>query len=194
VELIRIGTKVPAVLPQRITPALVRILKRHHPLWMSIHFTHPRELTPETAAACARLADAGIPLGSQTVLLAGINDSVDTMRALMHGLLRLRVKPYYLYQCDPILGSAHFRTPVHKGLEIITGLRGHTTGYAVPTYVIDAPGGGGKIPLLPESIAGREGEELLLRNYEGRIFRYPDAAVHAESPAAEDRQSVVKGS
>ena len=193
-ELIRIGTKVPVVLPQRITPALVRILKRYHPLWMSIHFTHPRELTPETTAACARLANAGIPLGSQTVLLAGINDSVDTMKALMHGLLRLRVKPYYLYQCDPILGSAHFRTPVRKSLEIIAGLRGHTTGYAVPTYVIDAPGGGGKIPLLPGSVVGWEGEELLLRNYEGRIFRYPDVAPVAEPPAASDCQPVVKGS
>jgi lysine 2,3-aminomutase len=194
VELIRIGTKVPVVLPQRISPALVRILKRYHPLWMSIHFTHPRELTQETAAACARLADAGIPLGSQTVLLAGINDSVDTMKALMHGLLRLRVKPYYLYQCDPILGSAHFRTPVQRGLEIIAGLRGHTTGYAVPTFVIDAPGGGGKIPLLPESVVGREGEELLLRNYQGRIFRYPDASPAAGRPAAEDAQSALHGS
>jgi lysine 2,3-aminomutase len=194
VELIRIGTKVPVVLPQRITPALVRILRRYHPLWMSIHFTHPRELTPETAAACARLADAGIPLGSQTVLLAGINDSVDTMKALMQGLLRLRVKPYYLYQCDPILGSAHFRTPVQKGLEIVAGLRGYTTGYAVPTYVIDAPGGGGKIPLLPESVVGREGEELLLRNYQGRDFRYPDAALATGCPATEDSQSVVQGS
>jgi lysine 2,3-aminomutase len=181
VELIRIGTKVPVVLPQRITPALARILKRYHPLWMSIHFTHPRELTLETATACARLADAGVPLGSQTVLLAGINDSVDTMKELMQGLLRLRVKPYYLYQCDPILGSAHFRTSVEKGLEIIAGLRGHTTGYAVPTYVIDAPGGGGKIPILPEYVVGRDGEDLLLRNYEGRIFRYPDSACGCSS-------------
>jgi lysine 2,3-aminomutase len=174
VELIRIGTKVPAVLPQRITPMLIRTLKRYHPLWMSIHFTHPQELTPETRAACARLADAGIPLGSQTVLLSGINDNVETMKRLMHGLLTFRVKPYYLYQCDPILGSGHFRTPVSKGLEIIQGLRGHTTGYAVPNYVIDAPQGGGKIPLLPEYAIGREGDDLLLRNYEGKVFRYPD--------------------
>lgn len=174
VELVRIGTKVPVVLPQRITPVLTRMLKRYHPLWMSIHFTHPEELTSETACACARLADAGIPLGSQTVLLSGINDSVATMKALMHGLLKIRVKPYYLYQCDPILGSAHFRTPVRKGLEIIEGLRGHTTGYAVPAYVIDAPGGGGKIPLLPDYLVGREGDDLILRNYEGLTFRYPD--------------------
>lgn len=174
VEFIRIGTKVPVVLPQRVTPSLTRMLKKYHPLWMSIHFTHPDELTPETNQACERLADAGIPLGSQTVLLAGINDRVETMKALVHGLLKVRVKPYYLYQCDPILGSAHFRTPVEKGLEIIRGLRGHTTGYAVPNYVIDAPGGGGKIPLLPDYVAGRDGEDLLLTNYEGRTYRYPD--------------------
>ena len=174
VELLRIGSKVPVVLPQRITPALTRMLKRYHPLWMSIHCTHPDELTPESSQGCERLADAGIPLGSQTVLLAGINDDVETMKGLMHGLLKMRVKPYYLYQCDPIVGSAHFRTPVEKGLEIIQGLRGHTSGYAVPTYAIDAPGGGGKIPLLPEYVVGREGDYLVLKNYEGRIFRYPD--------------------
>ena len=174
VELIRIGTKAPVVLPQRITPALVKMLKRYHPLWISIHTAHPDELTPETARACARLADAGIPLGSQTVLLSGINDDVETMKRLVHGLLKIRVKPYYLYQCDPIPGSSHFRTPVAKGLEVIRGLRGFTTGYAVPTYVIDAPGGGGKIPLLPEYVVGQEDGDLLLRNYEGQVFRYPD--------------------
>ncbi|MCE5265741.1 MAG: KamA family radical SAM protein [Deltaproteobacteria bacterium] len=174
VELIRIGTKAPVVLPQRITPALVRMLKRYHPLWVSIHATHPDELTPDVARACARLADAGIPLGSQTVLLSGINDDVETMTRLVHGLLKIRVKPYYLYQCDPIPGSSHFRTPVSRGLEVIRGLRGFTTGYAVPTYVIDAPGGGGKIPLLPEYVEGREGGDLLLRNYAGKLFRYPD--------------------
>lgn len=174
VEFLRIGTKVPAVLPQRITPALVRMLKRYHPLWMSIHFTHPDELTPEVAQACGRLADAGIPLGSQTVLLAGVNDDVETMKRLVHGLLKIRVKPYYLYQCDPISGSAHFRTPVKKGLEIIKGLRGYTTGYAVPNYVVDAPGSGGKIPLVPEYVVGRDGDYLILRNYEGNIYYYPD--------------------
>ena len=174
VEFLRIGTKVPSVLPQRVTPALVKMLRRYHPLFMSIHFTHPDELTPETGEACARLADAGIPLGSQTVLLSGVNDNVPTMTRLMQGLLKIRVKPYYLYQCDPIWGSAHFRTPVSRGLDIIRGLRGHTTGYAVPAYVIDAPGGGGKIPLLPEYVTGREGDDLLLRNYEGKTFRYPD--------------------
>jgi lysine 2,3-aminomutase len=174
VELLRIGTKAPVVLPQRITPALTHMLKRYHPLWMSIHFTHPDELTPEVNGACARLADAGIPLGSQTVLLGGINDNLETMRQLMHGLLKIRVRPYYLYQCDPILGSAHFRTPVQKGVEIIQGLRGHTTGYAVPMYVIDAPGGGGKIPIFPRTVLGQDGDDLLLKNYQGHVYRYPD--------------------
>ncbi len=174
VEIIRAGTKVPAVLPQRITDALVRILKKYHPLWINVHCTHPRELTPETEQALARLADAGIPLGSQTVLLKGINDDPATMKSLYHGLLRSRVRPYYLYQCDPISGSSHFRTPVTKGLEIIEGLRGHTTGMAVPHFVIDAPEGGGKIPLLPDYYQGRESGDVVLRNYEGKYFRYPD--------------------
>jgi len=174
VEFIRIGTKVPVVLPMRITRDLTRLLRKHHPLWMSIHFTHPGELSAEVTEACARLADAGIPLGSQTVLLKGINDEVDTLKQLYHGLLKRRVRPYYLYQCDPITGSAHFRTPVEKGLEIIRGLRGHTTGYAVPTYVIDAPGGGGKIPLLPNYVTGRDGNDLLLSNFEGNAYRYTD--------------------
>ncbi|MEW5801943.1 MAG: KamA family radical SAM protein [bacterium] len=175
VEFLRLGTKVPVVLPQRITPVLVRMLKRYHPLWMSIHFTHPAELTPETSQACERLANAGIPLGSQTVLLSGVNDNVETMRRLVHGLLKVRVKPYYLYQCDPISGSGHFRTSVRKGLEIVRGLRGYTTGYAVPNYVVDAPGSGGKIPLVPEYVVGREEGFLLLRNYEGKLYRYPDS-------------------
>ncbi len=174
VEMIRIGTKVPTVLPQRITRSLVSILKRYHPLYLSLHFAHPDEITPETAEACRRLADAGIPLGSQTVLLKGVNDTVKTMKDLMHGLLKIRVRPYYLYQCDPIPGSAHFRTHVAKGLEIIKGLRGFTTGYAIPTYVIDAPGGGGKIPLLPEYYMGEENGEVILKNYENHLFRYPD--------------------
>jgi len=173
-EIIRIGTKVPAVLPQRITRPLVNILKKYHPLFMSLHFTHPSELTHEVQEACERLAGAGIPLGSQTVLLRGINDDAGVMKQLMHGLLKIRVRPYYLYQCDPIPGSAHFRTPVSKGLEIIRSLRGHTSGYAVPQYVIDAPGGGGKIPLLPEYYLGHENGYALLRNYEGKVFRYPD--------------------
>ncbi len=174
VEIIRIGTKVPAVLPQRITRSLVGILRKYHPLFISIHFTHPDELTTEVKEACERLANAGIPLGSQTVLLKGINDSIPVMKKLMHGLLMIRVRPYYLYQCDPILGSAHFRTPIEKGLEIISGLRGHTSGYAVPTFVVDAPGGGGKIPLLPDYVQGRDENYLLLKNFENKIFKYPD--------------------
>jgi len=185
VEFVRIGSKVPAVLPMRIDRPLIRVLRRHKP-WLSLHFTHPAELTPETAEACNRLADAGLPLGSQTVLLAGVNDEVATLKALFHGLLRLRVRPYYLYQCDPIVGSAHFRTSVARGIEMIRGLRGHTSGYAVPTYVIDAPGGGGKIPLLPDYLAGREGDDLLLTNFEGGTFRYPGAALAATGKDGEE--------
>ncbi len=173
-KLIRIGSKVPVVLPQRISLNLISMLKKYHPLFLSIHFTHPRELTPETQEACARLANAGIPLGSQTVLLKGINDNVQTMRELMMGLLSFRVRPYYLYQCDPIRGSRHFRTPVQTGLDIIQGLRGFISGYAIPHYVIDAPGGGGKIPLLPDYNRGHDGNKLLLRNYAGMLYQYPD--------------------
>lgn len=176
VEIIRIGTKIPAVLPQRVTPQLVKMLRRYHPLWMSLHFVHPDECTPEAHRACQRLADAGIPLGSQTVLLRGINDTVAVMTDLVHHLLRMRVRPYYLYQCDPITGSSHFRTSVDKGLEIIRGMRGFTTGYAIPTYVIDAPGGGGKIPLMPDYCRGRDGDSIVLSNYEDNLYRYPDCA------------------
>ena len=185
IEFVRIGTKMPAVLPQRITPSLCRVLRRYHPLWMSLHFTHPDECTPESYQACTRLADAGIPLGSQTVLLKGVNDNVETMKDLVHRLLQMRVRPYYLYQCDPISGSSHFRTPVSKGIEIIQGLRGHTTGYAVPNYVIDAPGGGGKIPLQPQYLVGRDGDDLLLRNFEDQLYRYPDPLDEASRGVAE---------
>ena len=174
IEFVRIGTKIPSALPQRITPALVRMLKRFHPLWMSVHFTHPDELTPEARYACNLLADGGIPLGSQTVLLAGVNDDADTLKRLFQGLLKVRVRPYYLYQCDPVVGTAHFRVPVEKGLDLIRQLRGHTTGYAVPVYTIDAPGGGGKIPLQPNYVIGREGDDLILRNYANETYRYPD--------------------
>ncbi|MCF8364377.1 MAG: KamA family radical SAM protein [Bacteroidales bacterium] len=174
VEIIRIGTKVPMVMPQRITNTLVKMLKKYHPLYMSIHSVHPDEITPEVAEACNRIANAGIVMGSQTVLLKGVNDSVETMKELMHKLLKLRIRPYYIYQCDPIPGSSHFRTPVAKGLEIIQGLRGHTSGYAIPHYVIDAPGGGGKIPLLPEYYQGRDGDYVVMKNFEGKIFKYYD--------------------
>jgi len=175
VEMIRIGTKVPVVLPQRITPTLVRMLKKYHPLYMSIHFTHPEEITPEVKLACNRLADAGIPLGSQTVLMKGINDQVEIMKNLYHQLLKVRVRPYYLYQCDPIPGSAHFRTPVEKGLEIIQGLRGYTSGYAIPHLVIDAPGGGGKIPILPNYVVEKNEQGYILKNYQGKQFLYKES-------------------
>ncbi len=174
VEIIRIGTKVPVVMPQRITPSLVKMLKKYNPLYMSIHFTHPDEITPESLFACNLLADAGFPLGSQTVLLKGINDNVEVFKRLVQSLLKIRVRPYYLYQCDPIPGSSHFRTPVAKGLEIIRGLRGFTSGYAVPHFVIDAPGGGGKIPLLPEYVTGRDDQGYILVNYNGKTYRYPE--------------------
>lgn len=174
VEIIRIGSKVPVVLPQRITKSLIKMLRKYHPIYMSIHFTHPDEITPEVTEACSRISDGGIVMGSQTVLLKDINDNVDTMKELIHKLLKIRVRPYYLYQCDPIPGSSHFRTPVKKGLEIIQGLRGFTSGYGVPHYVIDAPGGGGKIPLVPEYYQGREGDNVILKNFEGKTFTYYD--------------------
>ncbi|MDX9811478.1 MAG: KamA family radical SAM protein [Bacteroidales bacterium] len=174
VEIIRIGTRVPVVLPQRITDKLISVLKKYHPLFISLHFSHPSEITEECAAACNKLADGGFPLGSQTVLLKGINDNVPVMKELMHKLLKIRVRPYYLYQCDLIPGSGHFRTTVKKGLEIIKGLRGFTSGYAVPTFVIDAPGGGGKIPLLPDYVMEHNEEHIVLRNYKGVICEYPE--------------------
>jgi len=174
IEFVRIGTRVPIFLPQRITPELCAMLRRHHPLWMSVHVNHPRELTLEVKEALGRLADAGIPLGNQSVLLAGVNDSVDTMRTLIHKLLMCRVRPYYVYQCDLIKGSAHLRTSVRRGLEIMDALRGHTTGYAIPQYVIDAPGGGGKVPINPGYILYHDAEKIVIRNYEGKIFEYPE--------------------
>jgi lysine 2,3-aminomutase len=174
VEIIRIGTRIPVVLPQRITDNLINILRKYHPLFISLHFSHPDEITAECAKACNKLADGGFPLGSQTVLLKGINDNVPTMKELMHRLLKIRVRPYYLYQCDLIPGSGHFRTTVKKGLEIIKGLRGFTSGYAVPTFVVDAPGGGGKIPLLPNYVVEHNEERIVLRNYKGVLCEYPE--------------------
>jgi len=175
IELLRIGTRVPVFMPQRITPALCETLKRFHPLWVSIHANHPRELTAETKEALECLADSGIPLGNQSVLLAGVNDDASTMKCLLHKLLMCRVRPYYLYQCDLIRGSSHLRTPVSKGIEIIEALRGHTTGYAIPQFVIDAPGGGGKVPINPGYVLYHDNEKIVLRNFEGRIFEYPES-------------------
>jgi lysine 2,3-aminomutase len=174
VEIIRIGTRVPVTLPQRITPSLTAILKKYHPVWMSIHFTHPKEITREVRRSCGMLADAGIPLGSQTVLLRGINDRPAVMKRLMHELLKTRVRPYYIYQCDLAMGTEHFRTPIAVGINLIEKLRGHTTGYAVPSFVIDAPGGGGKIPVGPTYLISQDKGKMVLRNYQGRVFEYQE--------------------
>ncbi len=174
IQFVRIGSRIPIFLPQRITAELCEILRQFHPLFISIHANHPRELTSEVRDGLGRLADAGIPLGNQSVLLKGVNDSVEVQRALVHKLLLCRVKPYYLYQCDLIKGSAHLRTPIRRGLEIIEGLRGHTTGYAIPQFVIDAPGGGGKIPLNPDYVVSSDESRTLLRNYEGKEFLYSE--------------------
>src|SRR5580693_992589 len=176
VEFLRNGTRIPVFLPQRITPELCAMLKQFHPLFISVHVNHPRELTTEVRDALGRLADAGIPLGNQSVLLKHVNDDADIMTALVQKLLMCRVKPYYLYQCDLISGSAHLRASVAKGLEIMEKLRGHTSGYAVPQYVIDAPGGGGKVPINPEYVLCRNAGRVLIRNYEGKIFEYPETA------------------
>jgi lysine 2,3-aminomutase len=173
IQFLRIGSRVPCFLPQRVTPELAAMLRRHR-VWLSLHFSHPAELTPEVAAACDLLADAGLPLGSQTVLLRGVNDDAAILKKLFHELLELRVRPYYLYQADPVVGTAHLRTSIAKGLEIIGQLRGHTSGYAVPTYVVDAPGGGGKIPVQPETVVGREGSAWRLQNWAGEVFTYLD--------------------
>ncbi len=187
VEIIRIGSRVPVVLPQRITPSLIRILRRHHPLYLNTHFNHPDEINEASARACTRLVDAGIPMGNQTVLLRGVNDDPATMRRLMQKLLTIRVKPYYLYQADLVQGTEHFRTTVEEGLSVMEGLRGHTSGLAVPAYVIDAPGGGGKIPLLPDYLQ-RLGDAVELRNYRGERFSYRNA-----SPAPETVAEVALG-
>ncbi|HXZ34582.1 MAG TPA: lysine 2,3-aminomutase [Thermodesulfobacteriota bacterium] len=174
VEIVRIGTRVPVTLPQRITPALTNMLRKYHPLWMSIHFSHPKEITKEVRRSCGLLSDAGIPLGSQTVLLRGINDKPSIMKRLMHELLKTRVRPYYIYQCDLAMGTEHFRTPIAVGINIIEKLRGHTTGYAVPSFVIDAPGGGGKIPVGPTYLISQDKGRMVLRNYQGKVFEYQE--------------------
>jgi lysine 2,3-aminomutase len=173
VEFIRIGSRIPVFLPQRITPELCETFRKYGPIWMSIHVNHPRECTDELRAACERLSFAGVPLGNQSVLLRGVNDDAETMKALVHKLLRMRVRPYYLYQMDLITGGSHFKVDVRKGIEIIRALRGHTTGYAVPQYVIDAPGGGGKVPINPDYLESITDDEVVFRNYEGKRFSYP---------------------
>lgn len=173
VEIIRIGTRVPVVMPMRITPELTSMLKKYQPLWINTHFNHPRELTPEAQKACADIVDAGIPLGNQSVLLRGINDNVDTMKELLLKLVKARVRPYYLYQCDMSRGIGHFRTRVETGIEIMRSLTGAISGYAVPKFVIDAPCGGGKVPINPEYVISMDDREVVMRNYEGNVYRYP---------------------
>ena len=174
VEIIRIGSRTPVTNPFRITLELCEMLKNYQPIWFNTHFNHSNEITQESKIACERLADAGIPLGNQSVLLRGVNDCIHVMKKLVQELVKIRVRPYYLYQCDLSLGLGHFRTSVAQGIEIIEGLRGHTSGLCVPTFVVDAPGGGGKIQLLPEYVKGREGDEIILQNHQGKIYRYPD--------------------
>ncbi|MEM1222804.1 MAG: KamA family radical SAM protein [Verrucomicrobiota bacterium] len=173
IEFIRIGSRIPVFLPQRITPQLCEIFKKHGPIWMSIHVNHPAECTHTLREACERLAFAGVPLGNQSVLLKGVNDNAETMKSLIHRLLMMRVRPYYLYQCDLITGSAHLRVDVRKGIEIIRALRGHTSGYAIPQFVIDAPGGGGKVPINPEYVKEVTDEAIIMRNFQGEEYQYP---------------------
>ncbi len=183
-EIIRIGSRVPVFMPQRIDEALVTMLRQFHPLWMNIHFNHAQEITPEVSRALSLLADAGIPLGAQTVLLAGINDCPNIMKDLLHKLVKNRVRPYYLYQCDLVEGAGHFRTPISKGIEIMEALRGHTSGYAIPTYMIDAPGGGGKIPVMPQYLISQAPGKAVLRNYEGFITTYTEPEHYAKHDSA----------
>lgn len=203
IEIIRIGSRVPVFLPQRITQEFCDTLAKYHPVWMNIHVNHPNEITGELADACDRLSRAGVPLGNQSVLLAGVNDCVHVQRRLVQDLVRMRVRPYYLYQCDLVEGAGHFRTPVGKGIEIIEGLRGHTSGYAVPTYVVDAPGGGGKIPVMPNYLVSLSDHKIVLRNYEGYITTYeepieyhphdPKTCAYCQNRRAEPGQSGITG-
>lgn len=188
VEIVRIGSRTPVVCPQRITPELVNMLKKYHPIWLNTHFNHPNEITPESKAACAMLADAGIPLGNQSVLLRGVNDCTNIMMRLVHELVKMRVRPYYIYQCDLSMGLEHFRTTVSKGIEIIEGLRGHTSGYAVPTFVVDAPGGGGKIPVMPQYLISQAPGKVVLRNFEGVITTYTEPHDYMTECHCEDCQ------
>jgi lysine 2,3-aminomutase len=189
VEIIRIGSRTPVVCPQRITEGLVNMLKKYHPIWLNTHFNHPDEITPEATEACAKLANVGVPLGNQSVLLRGINDSTKIMKDLVHGLVKMRVRPYYIYQCDLSMGLEHFRTPVSKGIEIIENLRGHTSGYAVPTFVVDAPGGGGKIPVMPNYVISQAPGRVVLRNFEGVITTYTEPTDYVNEEYADMEQS-----
>ena len=191
VEIIRFGSRVPVFLPQRIDQELTSLLEKYHPIWINTHFNHPNEITPESAAACDRLLRAGIPMNNQAVLLRGVNDCPYTMRDLVQGLMKIRVRPYYLYLCDQVMGAEHFRTSVGEGIEIIEFLRGHTSGLAVPQFVMDAPGGGGKVPLMPNYLLGNYGNSVVYRNFEGVIGRYDDvpAQIH-QCDRCNDREHI----
>ena len=193
VEIVRLGTRTPVVCPQRITPELCEMLKKYHPVWLNTHFNHPNEVTPESSRACEMLANAGVPLGNQSVLLRGINDCVHVMKHLVQELVKIRVRPYYIYQCDLSMGLEHFRTPVSKGIEIIEGLRGHTSGYCVPTFVVDAPGGGGKTPVMPQYVISQAPGKVVLRNFEGVITTYTEPTeYHSECNCPECRAARAK--
>ncbi|QSX05258.1 lysine 2,3-aminomutase [Sedimentibacter sp. zth1] len=189
VEIIRLGSRTPVVCPQRITDDLVNMLKKYHPIWLNTHFNHPKEFTPESKEAVRKLADAGIPLGNQSVLLRGVNDCPHIMMDLVHELVKIRIRPYYIYQCDLSLGIEHFRTPVSKGLEIMEALRGHTSGFCIPTFVIDAPGGGGKTPIMPNYMISQSPHKVVLRNFEGVITTYTEP----DLPELECQCDVCKG-
>ena len=197
VEIVRLGTRTPVVCPQRVTPELCDMLKKYHPIWINTHFNHPNEITPESTRACEMLANAGIPLGNQSVLLRGVNDCVHVMKHLVNDLVKIRVRPYYIYQCDLSMGLEHFRTPVSKGIEIIEGLRGHTSGYCVPTFVVDAPGGGGKTPVMPQYVISQSPGRVVLRNFEGVITTYTEPTEYhtecncPECQAAREREKVA---
>jgi len=191
VEIIRFGSRVPVFLPQRIDDELCSLLEKYHPIWINTHFNHPNEITPESARACDRLLRAGIPVNNQAVLLRGVNDCPYTMRDLVQGLMRIRVRPYYLYLCDQVMGAEHFRTSIGEGIEIIEFLRGHTSGLAVPQFVMDAPGGGGKVPLMPQYVLGHYGDSIVYRNFEGVIGRYDDVpSAHHACPRCDDREHI----
>ncbi len=199
VEIVRLGTRTPVVCPQRITPELCDMLKKYHPVWINTHFNHPNEVTAESKRACEMLANAGVPLGNQSVLLRGVNDCVHVMMSLVHELVKMRVRPYYIYQCDLSMGLEHFRTPVSKGIEIIEGLRGHTSGFCIPTFVVDAPGGGGKTPVMPQYVISQAPGKVVLRNFEGVITTYTEPAEYhndchcAECEAARAKAKVEDG-
>ena len=193
VEIVRLGTRTPVVCPQRITPELCDMLKKYHPVWINTHFNHPNEVTAESRRACEMLANAGIPLGNQSVLLRGVNDCVHVMKNLVHELVKMRVRPYYIYQCDLSMGLEHFRTPVSKGIEIIEGLRGHTSGFCVPTFVVDAPGGGGKTPVMPQYVISQAPGKVVLRNFEGVITTYTEPTeYHSECNCPECQAARAK--